>query len=90
MCIVHVSIGVFVWRSRWRIGGRLAVDQMSVVAYQGVLAKGRFLGTSISEFVPVVVARMIYSAIRLDVSVEAHGPIVAGEASPDGRRSGVL
>lgn len=68
----------------------MAVDEMSVVAYQGVLTEGRFLGASVTEFVSVIVARVIYFTIGLDVRVEAHGPVEAGEVGPDGGRSGVL
>jgi hypothetical protein len=70
--------------------GRLAVDEMSVIAYQGVLAKSRLLGTPITEFVPVIVARMVHSAIRLEVGVKSHRPIEAGKARFDSWRRGIL
>jgi len=86
--VIGVLIGVVVWRSRW-IDSRLAVDEMSVVAYQGVLAKSCFLGALVTEFVPVIIARMIHSAVRFNVGIEAHRPVEAGEGVLSGR-SGVL
>lgn len=75
---------------RRRVNGRLAVDKMSVVARQSILAKSRFLGAPVTEFVPVIVARVIYFAVRFDVGIKSHRPVEAGEARFDGRRSGIL
>jgi len=48
-----------------------------MIAYQSVLAKSRFLGALVAEFVPVIIARMIHSAVRFDVGIEAHRPVEA-------------
>jgi len=61
-----------------------------MITYRGILTKSRSFGTSVSEFVSVIIARVIYFAIRFDVSIKSHRPVVTGEAGFDGWRSGIL
>lgn len=89
-CRVVLVTGTSVWESIRRVDGRLAVNQVSVIAYQSVLAEGRFLGTPVAEFVAVIVASVVHPAISLDVGVKSHKPVETGEVRSDGWRSGVL
>lgn len=73
-----------------RVDGRPAVDQVRVVAYQGVLAEGRLLGAPVAELVPVIVAHVVDPAVGLDVGVKSHRTVQAGEARLEGRRGRVL
>lgn len=83
-------VDILVWKLSRRVNSRLTVDEISVVAYRGVLTESRSIGASVSEHVPVIVARVIHFAIRFDISVKSHRPVVTGETRFNGWRSGIL